>query len=295
MRVFLVDGTYELFRHYYGVPPHRTADGAEVAATRGVLWSMLRLLEQGVTHLGVATDHVIESFRNDLWPAYKSSAGMDPRLLGQFGLLEVALEAMGVMVWPMVELEADDALAGAAAVAADDPRVEQVVICTPDKDLGQCVRGVRVVQLDRRQTIVYDESRVTAKFGVGPGSIPDYLALVGDAADGYPGLPGWGARSAATVLARYGHIEQIPDQPGQWAVPLRNRPALAATLRDRRRDALLFKDLATLRVDRSLLGDVEELRWTGPTALFAEVCERIDARSLATRAAGVAGRAGRPD
>jgi 5'-3' exonuclease len=295
MRVFLVDGTYELFRHYYGVPPHRTADGAEVAATRGVLWSMLRLLEQGVTHLGVATDHVIESFRNDLWPAYKSSAGMDPRLLGQFGLLEVALEAMGVVVWPMVELEADDALAGAAAVAADDPRVEQVVICTPDKDLGQCVRGVRVVQLDRRQTIVYDESRVTAKFGVGPGSIPDYLALVGDAADGYPGLPGWGARSAATVLARYGHIEQIPDQPGQWAVPLRNRPALAATLRDRRRDALLFKDLATLRVDRSLLGDVEELRWTGPTALFAEVCERIDARSLATRAAGVAGRAGRPD
>jgi 5'-3' exonuclease len=295
MRVFLVDGTYELFRHYYGVPPHRTADGAEVAATRGVLWSMLRLLEQGVTHLGVATDHVIESFRNDLWPAYKSSAGMDPRLLGQFGLLEVALEAMGVMVWPMVELEADDALAAAAAVAADDPRVEQVVICTPDKDLGQCVRGVRVVQLDRRQTIVYDEARVTAKFGVGPGSIPDYLALVGDAADGYPGLPGWGARSAATVLARYGHIEQIPDQPGQWAVPLRNRPALAATLRDRRRDALLFKDLATLRVDRSLLGDVEELRWTGPTALFAEVCERIDARSLATRAAGVAGRAGRPD
>jgi 5'-3' exonuclease len=260
-----------------------------------VLWSMLRLLEQGVTHLGVATDHVIESFRNDLWPAYKSSAGMDPRLLGQFGLLEVALEAMGVMVWPMVELEADDALAGAAAVAADDPRVEQVVICTPDKDLGQCVRGVRVVQLDRRQTIVYDEARVTAKFGVGPRSIPDYLALVGDAADGYPGLPGWGARSAATVLARYGHIEQIPDQPGQWAVPLRNRPALAATLRDRRRDALLFKDLATLRVDRSLLGDVEELRWTGPSALFAEVCERIDARSLATRAAAVAGRAGRPD
>jgi 5'-3' exonuclease len=295
MRVFLVDGTYELFRHYYGVPPHRTADGAEVAATRGVLGSMLRLLEQGVTHLGVATDHVIESFRNDLWPAYKSSAGMDPRLLGQFGLLEVALEAMGVVVWPMVELEADDALAGAAAVAADDPRVEQVVICTPDKDLGQCVRGGRVVQLDRRQTIVYDEAGVTAKFGVGPRSIPDYLALVGDAADGYPGLPGWGARSAAAVLAHYGHIEQVPDQPGQWAVPLRNRPALAATLRDRRREALLFKDLATLRVDRSLLGDVEELRWTGPTEVFAEVCERIDARSLATRAAGVAGRAGRAD
>ncbi|HJT99695.1 MAG TPA: 5'-3' exonuclease H3TH domain-containing protein, partial [Actinomycetes bacterium] len=213
MRVFLVDGTYELFRHYYGVPPHTTAEGAEVAATRGVLWSMVRLLEQGATHLGVATDHVIESFRNRLWPAYKSSAGMDPRLLGQFGLVEVALEGMGVVVWPMVELEADDALAGAAAAAADDPRVEQVVICTPDKDLGQCVRGRRVVQLDRRRMVVYDEAGVTAKFGVGPASIPDYLALVGDSADGFPGLPGWGARSAATVLARWGHLERIPDRP----------------------------------------------------------------------------------
>ena len=289
MRVFLVDGTYELFRHYYGVPPHTTAEGAEVAATRGVLWSMVRLLEQGVTHLGVATDHVIESFRNSLWPAYKSSAGLDPRLLGQFGLVEVALQAMGVVVWPMVELEADDALAGAAAAAADDPRVEQVVICTPDKDLGQCVRGRRVVQLDRRRMVVYDEAGVTAKFGVGPASIPDYLALVGDSADGYPGLPGWGARSAAAVLAHYGTIEAIPDAPGQWAVALRNRPALAATLRAQRRLALLFKDLATLRDDRSLLPEVEALRWTGPTPLFAEVCERIDARSLATAAARVAG------
>jgi 5'-3' exonuclease len=290
MRVFLVDGTYELFRHYYGVPPHRTAAGAEVAATRGVLWSMLRLLEQGVTHLGVATDHVIESFRNRLWPAYKSSAGLDPRLLGQFGLLEVALQAMGVVVWPMVELEADDALAGAAAAAAEDPRVEQVVICTPDKDLGQCVRGGRVVQLDRRNRVVYDEARVTAKFGVAPPSIPDYLALVGDSADGYPGLPGWGARSAAAVLAHYGTIEAVPDAPGRWAVALRNRPALAATLRDQRRLAMLFKDLATLRVDRSLLPDVEALRWAGPTPLFDEVCQQIDARSLATAAARVAGR-----
>ena len=288
MRVFLVDGTYELFRHYYGVPPHRTAEGAEVAATRGVLWSMLRLVEQGVTHLGVATDHVIESFRNRLWPTYKSSAGLDPRLLGQFGLLEVALEAMGLVVWPMVELEADDALAGAAAVAAGDPAVEQVVICTPDKDLGQCVRGTRVVQLDRRRRVVYDEAGVAAKFGVGPASIPDYLALVGDSADGYPGLPGWGARSAAAVLARYGHIEQIPASPGEWAVPLRNRPALAATLRDQRRQALLFKDLATLRADRSLLEGVDRLRWTGPTELFAEVCSRIDARGLASSAARVA-------
>jgi 5'-3' exonuclease len=290
MRVFLVDGTYELFRHYYGVPPHRTAAGVEVAATRGVLWSMLRLLEQGVTHLGVATDHVIESFRNRLWPAYKSSAGLDPRLLGQFGLLEVALQAMGMVVWPMVELEADDALAGAAAAAAEDPRVEQVVICTPDKDLGQCVRGGRVVQLDRRNRVVYDEARVTAKFGVAPPSIPDYLALVGDSADGYPGLPGWGARSAAAVLAHYGTIEAVPDAPGQWAVALRNRPALAATLRSQRRLAMLFKDLATLRVDRSLLPDVEGLRWAGPTPLFDEVCQQIDARSLATAAARVARR-----
>ena len=288
MRIFLVDGTYELFRHYYGVPPHTTAEGAEVAATRGVLWSMVRLLEQGVTHLGVATDHVIESFRNRLWPAYKSSAGLDPQLLGQFGLLEVALEAMGVVVWPMVELEADDALAGAAAAAAVDPGVEQVVICTPDKDLGQCVRGGRVVQLDRRNRVVYDEARVTAKFGVAPPSIPDYLALVGDSADGYPGLPGWGARSAATVLARWGHLEEIPDRPADWEVPLRNRPALAATLAARRDEAMLFKDLATLREDRSVLSDTDALRWTGPTEVFAEVCERIDARGLAAAAARLA-------
>jgi len=290
MRVFLVDGTYELFRHYYGVPPHRTAEGAEVAATRGVLWSMLRLLEQGATHLGVATDHVIESFRNGLWPGYKSSAGLDPQLLGQFGLLEVALEAMGVVVWAMVEVEADDALASAAAVAADDPAVEQVVICTPDKDLGQCVRDRRVVQLDRRRQVVYDEAGVAAKFGVAPASIPDYLALVGDSADGYPGLPGWGARSAAAVLAHYGTIERIPDAPGEWAVAVRNRPALAATLRDQRPQAMLFKDLATLRVDRTLLDDPESLRWTGPTPLFAEVCARIDAGSLATQTDRAAGR-----
>jgi 5'-3' exonuclease len=288
MRVFLVDGTYELFRHYYGVPPHRTAEGAEVGATRGVLSSMLRLLEQGVTHLGVATDHVIESFRNDLWAGYKSSAGLDPRLLGQFGLVEVALEAMGVVVWPMVEVEADDALASAAAVAAADPRVEQVVICTPDKDLGQCVRGARVVQLDRRRQVVYDEVAVATKFGVGPASIPDYLALVGDSADGYPGLPGWGSRSAAAVLAHYGAIEQVPDAAGQWAVAVRNRPALAATLRELRPLAMLFKDLATLRVDPSLLEDAAALRWTGPTQLFAEVCERIDARPLTARAAQLA-------
>jgi 5'-3' exonuclease len=288
VRVFLVDGTYELFRQFYGVPPHRTAEGAEVAATRGVLGSLLRLLEQGVTHLGVATDHVIESFRNRLWPGYKSSAGVDRQLLAQFGLLEVALEAMGVIVWPMVELEADDALASAAAVAADDPDVEQVVICTADKDLGQCVRDGRVVQLDRRKGAVLDEAGVTAKFGVGPASIPDYLALVGDSADGFPGLPGWGARSTATVLAHYGSIEKIPAAAGAWEVSVRNAPVLAATLAAHRDDAMLFKDLATLRVRRSLLSAVELLRWAGPTAAFAEVCDRIDAGPLATRAASLA-------
>ncbi len=287
-RVFLVDGTYELFRHYYGVPSHRTAEGSEVAATRGVLSSMLQLLSDGVTHLGVATDHVIESFRNDLWPGYKSSAGVDPILLGQFGLIEVALEALGVKVWPMIRLEADDAMASAAAVAADDPAVDQVVICTPDKDLGQCVEGGRVVQLDRRKKVVLDEAAVTAKFGVEPKSIPDYLALVGDSADGFPGLPGWGAKSTAQVLARYKTIEEIPDAPGQWDVSVRNGPALAGVLAAQRADAMLFKDLATLRIDRSLLGDVEELRWHGPTADFAAVCDRIDAPPLAARAARLA-------
>jgi 5'-3' exonuclease len=236
----------------------------------------------------VATDHIIESFRNRMWPAYKSSAGLDRRLLAQFGLLELALEAMGVVVWPMVELEADDALASTAAVAGDDPRVEQVVICTPDKDLAQCVRGGRVVQLDRRNRVVYDEAGVRAKFGVGPPSIPDYLALVGDSADGYPGLPGWGAKSTAAVLARYGSIERIPEAPAQWGVPLRNRPALAATLAAYRQQAKLFKDLATLRVERSLLSEVDSLRWTGPTPAFAEACDLLDARPLATQAARVA-------
>ncbi|MDQ1366218.1 MAG: 5-3 exonuclease [Acidimicrobiaceae bacterium] len=284
MRVFLVDGTYELFRHYFGVPPHRTADGAEVAATRAVLGSVLGMLEEGATHLGVATDHVIESFRNGLWPGYKSSAGVAPDLLGQFGLLELALRAMGVHVWAMVELEADDAMASAAAVATDDPEVDQVVICTPDKDLGQCVDDGRVVQLDRRKRLVLDEPAVTAKFGVSPQSIPDYLALVGDSSDGFPGLAGWGPKSAATVLARYGTIEKIPERGSDWEVSVRGGPALAATLAAGRELAMLFKDLATLRVDRSLLGQVDDLRWRGPTAEFSAVCERIDAVPVARRA-----------
>jgi 5'-3' exonuclease len=288
MKVFLVDGTYELFRHHFGAPPHQTPDGTEVAATRGVLSSMLQLLEGGVTHLGVATDHVIESFRNDLWPGYKSSAGMERQLLAQFPLLELGLQAMGVVVWPMVKVEADDALASAAASAADDPDVEQVVICTPDKDLGQCVRDGFVVQLDRRKRVVFDEEGIKAKFGVPPTSIPDYLALVGDSSDGYPGLPGWGAKSTAIVLAHYGTIEAIPKAPGQWEVSVRGGPALAATLAAQQADALLFKDLATLRIDRTLLTDVDELRWRGPTTQFADLCARIDAVPLVARAERVA-------
>ena len=283
MRVFLVDGTYELFRHYYGVPPHRTAEGAEVAATRGVLWSMLRMLEEGVTHLGVATDHVIESFRNRLWPAYKSSAGLDSRLLGQFGLVEVALEAMGVVVWPMVDLEADDALAGAAAVAADDPRVEQVVICTPDKDLAQCVRGTRVVMLDRRQRSSLDADGVRAKFGVDPASIPDYLALVGDSADGFPGLRGGGAKSAAAVVGHYGQLEKIPRRAEDWEVRVRGAASLAAELEAGRDDALLFRRLATLAREGPAVGAVDDWRWRGPHASFAALSRELEVEPLAAR------------
>ena len=294
MRVFLVDGTYELFRHYFGAPPHRTPDGAEVGATRAVLGSLLGMLEEGATHLGVATDHVIESFRNDLWPGYKSSAGVAPELLGQFGLLELALQSMGVVVWPMVRVEADDALASAAAVAADDPAVDQVVICTPDKDLGQCVEDGRVVQLDRRKRVVLDAAGVTSKFGVPPHSIPDYLALVGDSSDGYPGLAGWGPKSAATVLARYGAIEQIPDRSTEWEVSVRGGPNLAATLAAERDRAMLFKDLATLRIDRSIFDRVDDLLWQGPTADFAAVCQRIDGGSLPARAQRLAAARDRP-
>ncbi len=230
MKVYLVDGTYELFRHFFGAPAHRNAAGDEVAAVRGVVGSVLQLLGEGVTHVGVATDHVIESFRNELWPGYKTGDGVDPDLWSQAWPLEDALGALGVFVWPMVDVEADDALASAAAVADEDPSVEQVVICTPDKDLGQCVRGTRVVQLDRRKNVVIDEAGVTSKFGVGPGSIPDYLALVGDSADGFPGLAGWGAKSAAAVLARWRHLEDIPADPADWDVAVRGAPKLASSL-----------------------------------------------------------------
>ncbi len=288
MKVHLVDGTYELFRHFFGAPPHRNAAGREVAAVRGVVGSVLQLLGEGATHVGVATDHVIESFRNDLWPGYKTGAGIDPDLWSQAWPLEEALVALGVLVWPMVGLEADDALASAAAVADDEADVEQVVICTPDKDLGQCVRDGHVVQLDRRKNVVIDEDGVVAKFGVGPASIPDYLALVGDSADGFPGLAGWGAKSAAAVLARWGHLENIPPDPAAWDVSVRGAPKLAGVLAASRAQALLFKDLATLRVDRSLLGRVEDLRWLGPTSDFARVCADIDGAGLLRRAEALA-------
>jgi 5'-3' exonuclease len=285
--VHLVDGTYEIFRQYYAPRPgHVDPEGSEIGATRGVVMSIFTMLQDGATHVGVATDHVIESFRNDLWPTYKSSAGMDPILLAQFGWLEDALRALGVVVWPMVEVEADDALASAATVAAADRRVEQVVICTPDKDLGQCVGG-KVVQLDRRQDKLMDADAVAEKFGVPAASIPDWLALVGDSADGFPGLPGFGAKSAATLLARYQHLELIPPRAEDWDVTVRGAAKLAATLDAQRTEADLFKVLATLRTDAPV-GAVDDWRWTGPTDDFPAWCERFGWPRLAADAAALA-------
>jgi 5'-3' exonuclease len=260
--VHVIDGTYELFRHYYALPSARDEDGREIAAVRGVLASIRGLIRDGATHIGVATDHVIESFRNGLWPGYKTGEGIDRDLFAQFPLLEEALVAAGIVVWPMVEFEADDALAAAAAAAAADPRVERVIICTPDKDLAQCVRGTRVVQLNRRTRTIFDEAGIIAKFGVAPESIPDYLALVGDAADGFPGLAGWGSKSAAAVVARYGHLEAIPADPRDWTVNVASPSKLAQTLHHDRDRALLFRKLATLRTDIALFDDVESLRWS---------------------------------
>jgi 5'-3' exonuclease len=243
---------------------------------RGVLNSILGMINGGATHIGVATDHVIESFRNQLWPGYKTGAGIDPDLLSQFQLLEDALTALGVAVWPMVDMEADDALAAAAEKAARDSRVTRVVICTPDKDLAQSVRGTRVVQMNRRTRAVRDEAGVIAKFGIPPASIPDYLALVGDAADGYPGLPGWGAKSSAAILARFGHLESIPDDPREWAANVASPQALARVLVTGRDRAFLFRDLATLRTNVELFDSVEALRWTGPTRTFAALAAQLD-------------------
>jgi len=261
----------------------------EVAAVRGVVGSMQMMLEQGATHVGVATDHVIESFRNDLWPGYKTSAGMPPELLAQFPLLEEALVALGVAVWPMVDVEADDALASAASVASGDPRVERVSICTPDKDLAQCVHDPVVVQLDRRKQQEFDEAGVRARFGVAPASIPHYLALVGDSADGFPGLPGWGAKSAAAVLAHYGSIDAIPDDATAWEVTVRGAPKLAATLAAGREAAALFLDLATLRTNAAV-GNVDDWEWRGPRAELGPVAERLGARDALARAERLAAR-----
>ncbi len=291
MEVHLLDGTYELFRHYFAVPSRLDPGGHEVGAVAGVLGTVVTILEDGATHLGIATDHVIESFRNELWPGYKTSAGVDAELLAQFSPLEEALEALGVRVWAMVEQEADDALAAAASVAAADPRVRRVLVCTPDKDLAQCVRDPRVAQLDRRNRRLIDEAAVREKFGVAPESIPDWLALVGDSADGFPGLPGWGATSASAVLARYPHLEEIPADGAAWEVTVRGAAKLAQTLSAQRDLAMLFRDLATLRTDAPV-GSVDEWRWAGPTDAFGAWAERLGIAAVADRARRLAERRG---
>jgi 5'-3' exonuclease len=284
MDVHLVDGTYELFRHFFAVPSHVTRDGHEVGAARAVVGSLLTMLEDGATHVGVATDQVIESFRNEMWPTYKDGSGVDPTLLAQFPILEDTLEAAGFAVFAMVEHEADDALAALARIASDDERVERVLIATPDKDLAQCVVDGRVWQYDRRKRTYSGVAEVVEKFGVPPESIPDWLALVGDSADGFPGVPGWGAKSAATVLARWQHIDAIPEDPAAWDVTVRGAARLGESLAEHRGDASLFRVLATLVDDLDLVHDVEELRWTGPADGFAAVAAALDAPALAIRA-----------
>ena len=283
MDVHLVDGTYELFRHFFAVPSSTDTDGQEIGAVRGVLTSVLSMIESGVTHIGVATDHVVESFRNQLYPEYKTSEGVPPELLSQFPILEEALAAMGVVVWPMVYYEADDALASAAGKAAHDDRVTKVFICTPDKDLSQCVMGTRVVQLDRMRGILRDEAGVVAKFGVKPTSIPDYLAVVGDSADGFPGLPGWGAKAAALALSQYRHLEDIPKDWQEWHPSVRRARALSESLVNAWNDALLFRTLATLRLDVPVFDTVEDLRWKGAGSNFEEYCQRMKAPDLLRR------------
>jgi len=288
MDVHLIDGTYELFRHFYAVPSAQDMNGREIGAARAVLRSVLSMIEQGATHIGVATDHVVESFRNDLYAGYKTSAGVRPTLLSQFPILEEALEAMGVMVWPMVEYEADDAIASAASLAARENRVRQVILCTPDKDLAQCVRGTRVVQLDRRRGILRDEAGVEAKFGVKPPSIPDYLAVLGDSADGFPGIPGWGEKAAATTLSRYGRLENIPKDWREWHRSIGNARRLATSLFNSWDDALLFRKLATLRLDVAVFESVDDLRWRGLRPGFEEQCLVMGSGDLFERATSAA-------
>src|ERR1700756_1672766 len=283
MDVYLIDGTYELFRHFFAMPAMADVNGQEIGAVRGVLASVVSMIEKGATHLGVATDHVVESFRNDLYPGYKTSEGVPAELLSQFPILEQALETMGVKVWPEVYFEADDALASAAANAAKDDRVGQVFICTPDKDLGQCVAGTRVVQLDRRRDLLRDEAGVIAKFGVRPQSIPDYLAVVGDSADGYPGVAGWGVKAAALTLSQYAHLEDIPKDWRAWHASIKKARPLSESLFSAWDDALLFRTLATLRLDVPVFETVDELRWQGPRADFEETCRRTKAPDLLRR------------
>ena len=284
MKVHLVDGTYELFRAYYGAPPRSDAEGREVGATIGILSSLASLVrEADVTHVAVAFDHVIESFRNELFAGYKTGEGVEPELLAQFELAEDAAQALGLVVWPMVEFEADDAIAAGAAKWRAHPQVEQVVLCSPDKDLAQCVDGTRVVCYDRRRQILLDEEGVVAKFGVSPASIPDYLALVGDSADGIPGIPRWGAKSSAAVLARYGHIESIPDDAAAWDVKVRGAATLAENLAGLRSEAALYRQLATLRTDVELVDDLDDLEWQGASRELPALCERLGAPDLVDR------------
>ena len=279
MIVHLIDGTYELFRHYYAVPSALDRDGVEVGAVRGVVGSIRGMLNGGATHVGVATDHIIESFRNTMWPGYKTGEGIEPELKNQFPILEEALVAFGVVVWPMIEFEADDALAAAAVKASLDPRVEQVRICSPDKDLAQCVRGSRIVQEDRLRRTIRDEAAVITKFGVPPESIPDYLALVGDSSDGYPGLEGWGAKSAAAVLAKYRHLEHIPDDATSWHVNASRAGMLSLVLKRNRELAMLFRDLATLRTNIPVFDDLDELQYRGPTPAFDAIKRRLEGQT----------------
>jgi 5'-3' exonuclease len=283
MNVHVIDGTYELFRHFFAVPSSKNESGQEIGAVRGVLISVFSMIEAGATHVGVATDHVVESFRNEIYIGYKTAEGVAPELLSQFPILEEALESMGVMVWPMTYFEADDALASAAAKAAADDRVEQVLICTPDKDLAQCVLGKRVVQLDRRRNILRDDIGVEEKFGVKPESIPDYLAVTGDSADGYPGISGWGPKAASLALSKYLHLENIPKDWREWDPSIRRARPLAESLFAAWDEALLYRTLATLRLDVPVFESVDNLKWTGPRDNFEQSCERLRANDLYRR------------
>jgi len=283
MKVHLIDGTYELFRHFYAVPSSKNDSGQEIGAVRGVLLSVFSMIEAGATHMGVATDHVVESFRNELYSGYKTSEGVPPELLSQFPILEEALESMGVVVWPMTFFEADDALASAAGKAAKGIDTEQVLICTPDKDLAQCVVGKRVVQVDRRRNIVRDEAAIEEKFGVKPESIPDYLAVIGDSADGYPGIAGWGPKAASAALSKYRHLEGIPKDWHTWDSSIRRARPLSESLIADWENALLYRTLATLRLDVPVFDSVDELRWKGPRDNFDQCCERLRAGDLYRR------------